>query len=137
MSESRVFVFQYRCETVVPGRMAAMETAILERDFGSFARLTMQDSNQFHAVCLDSYPPIVYLTDTSKRVMQLVTGFNEVRQQEKVHSSHIHTHTHTNTHTHTHSSHTHTHTHMHTHTNTLTHRWPIHLMLVRTQFSTV
>ena len=35
-------VFQYRCETVVPQRMVDMERAIHERDFKSFARLTMQ-----------------------------------------------------------------------------------------------
>ena len=35
-------VFQYRCETVVPQRMTGMERAIRERDFKSFARLTMQ-----------------------------------------------------------------------------------------------
>ena len=33
---------QYRCETVVPQRMAEMEQAILERNFKAFARLTMQ-----------------------------------------------------------------------------------------------
>ena len=77
-------MFQYRCETVVPQRMAAMERAVVEEDFPTFARLTMQDSNQFHAVCLDSYPPILYLNDTSKRVMQLVTGYNELGTEEKV-----------------------------------------------------
>lgn len=77
-------LMKYRCETVVPQRMSDMERAILERDFPSFARLTIQDSNQFHAVCLDSYPPISYLNDTSKRVMQLVTNYNDLHQQEKV-----------------------------------------------------
>ena len=64
--------------------METMERAIVERDFPSFARLTMQDSNQFHAVCLDSYPPILYLNDTSKRVMQLVTAYNKLHQEERV-----------------------------------------------------
>ncbi|CAI8032897.1 Diphosphomevalonate decarboxylase [Geodia barretti] len=77
-------LMKYRCETVVPQRMETMERAIVERDFPSFARLTMQDSNQFHAVCLDSYPPILYLNDTSKRVMQLVTAYNKLHQEERV-----------------------------------------------------
>ena len=64
--------------------MADMERAVRERDFKSFARLTMQDSNQFHAVCLDTYPPILYLNDVSKRVIQLVTRYNELCGHEKV-----------------------------------------------------
>jgi diphosphomevalonate decarboxylase len=35
-----------------------MEEAIKNRDFESFAKLTCADSNQFHAVCLDTSPPI-------------------------------------------------------------------------------
>ena len=80
-------MFQYRCERVVPQRMVDMERAIVERDFETFARLTMQESNQFHAVCLDSYPPILYLNDTSKRVMQLITSYNELHQRERVQHS--------------------------------------------------
>ena len=38
----------------------------------------MQDSNQFHAICLDTYPPIFYLNDTSRRVIQLISRYNEL-----------------------------------------------------------
>lgn len=31
-----------------------------------------QDSNQFHAICLDTYPPIFYLNEFSKSVIQIV-----------------------------------------------------------------
>ena len=44
-----------------------MEEAIKNRDFASFAQLTCADSNQFHAVCLDTTPPIFYMNDTSHR----------------------------------------------------------------------
>ncbi|KAJ0805299.1 putative diphosphomevalonate decarboxylase [Helianthus annuus] len=50
---------------VVPKRIVQMEKAIQNRDFPSFARLACIDSNQFHAVCLDTYPPIFYMNDTS------------------------------------------------------------------------
>jgi diphosphomevalonate decarboxylase len=56
--------------------MKDMEKAILERDFHTFATLTMQDSNQFHAICLDTLPPICYLNDTSRNIIQLVTDYN-------------------------------------------------------------
>ncbi|GMF00869.1 unnamed protein product [[Candida] boidinii] len=37
----------------------------------------MKDSNSFHSVCLDSYPPIFYLNDTSKKIIKLVNLLNE------------------------------------------------------------
>ncbi|KAJ1507651.1 diphosphomevalonate decarboxylase [Coelomomyces lativittatus] len=66
----------YRCQVVVPERLKKMEKAILEHDYSTFVDLTIQDSNQFHATCLDTYPPIFYLNDTSKLLIQLVTDFN-------------------------------------------------------------
>ena len=66
----------HRAATVVPARLAAMEDAVRERDFASFARITMQDSNQFHATCLDTYPPIFYMNDTSRAIIGLVHDLN-------------------------------------------------------------
>jgi len=54
-------------QTVVPSRVLKMEEAIKNHDFESFAKLTCADSNQFHAVCLDTSPPIFYMNDTSHR----------------------------------------------------------------------
>ncbi|KAI8384337.1 diphosphomevalonate decarboxylase [Radiomyces spectabilis] len=61
---------------IVPERMQAMKDAILSKDFQSFAELTMRDSNQFHAVCLDTYPPIFYLNDTSRAIIRLIHEYN-------------------------------------------------------------
>ena len=36
----------------------------------------MQDSNQFHAVCLDTYPPIFYMNDISKAIIRICTVIN-------------------------------------------------------------
>ncbi|KAJ2709186.1 diphosphomevalonate decarboxylase, partial [Coemansia spiralis] len=69
-------LFPERVRAVVPKRMEAMQKAIAERDFATFATLTMQDSNQFHAVCLDTYPPISYMNDTSRAIVALVHAFN-------------------------------------------------------------
>lgn len=63
---------------IVPARMEAMEAAIKTKDFPAFAEITMKDSNQFHAVCVDSYPPIFYLNDTSKKVIELVHSINDI-----------------------------------------------------------
>ncbi|XVF41317.1 hypothetical protein PTKIN_Ptkin01aG0270900 [Pterospermum kingtungense] len=60
-------LLQHRAKEVVPKRTLQMEEAIKNRDFTSFAQLTCADSNQFHAICLDTYPPIFYMNDTSHR----------------------------------------------------------------------
>lgn len=74
-------LFAHRIAEVVPQRFEAMKKAILDKDFPKFAELTMKDSNSFHAVCLDSYPPIFYLNDTSKKIIKMVEAIN---QQEVV-----------------------------------------------------
>lgn len=67
---------KYRAECIVDGRMATMEEAIRNRDFQTFGQLTMQDSNQFHSTCLDTYPPIFYMNDVSKTIIRLVHVIN-------------------------------------------------------------
>ncbi|ORY99468.1 Diphosphomevalonate decarboxylase [Syncephalastrum racemosum] len=70
-------LMQARISTVVPQRMANIKQAILNRDFNTFAEITMRDSNQFHAVCLDTYPPISYLNDTSRAIMRVIHEYNK------------------------------------------------------------
>lgn len=65
-----------RIKNVVPQRMEDMRKAITARDFDAFARLTMADSNNFHACCLDTQPPIFYMNDTSRAVIQLIEELN-------------------------------------------------------------
>ncbi|GME92008.1 hypothetical protein B5S28_g2904 [[Candida] boidinii] len=70
-------LFKERIENIVPKRFLEMKETILNKDFNKFAELTMKDSNSFHSVCLDSYPPIFYLNDTSKKIIKLVNLLNE------------------------------------------------------------
>ncbi|KIW09881.1 diphosphomevalonate decarboxylase [Exophiala spinifera] len=65
-----------RFNEIVPWRMKEIEKAIHEKDFETFARITMQDSNSFHAICLDSWPPIHYLNDVSRAAMNAVETAN-------------------------------------------------------------
>ncbi|CRG85419.1 diphosphomevalonate decarboxylase [Talaromyces islandicus] len=69
-------LFATRAESIVPARMTAIEDAIHRRDFPAFADLTMRDSNNFHACCLDSEPPIFYLNDVSRAAIRLVNDIN-------------------------------------------------------------
>lgn len=65
-----------RFNEIVPRRMKEIEEAIHNKDFETFARVTMQDSNSFHAICLDSWPPIHYLNDVSRAAMNAVETAN-------------------------------------------------------------
>jgi diphosphomevalonate decarboxylase len=75
---------ELRAAKVVPKRVEEMVGAIERRDFEAFARVTMQDSNQFHSVCLDTYPPCFYMNDVSRAVVELVHLYNEYRGATKV-----------------------------------------------------
>ncbi|KAM7424025.1 hypothetical protein PAMA_000405 [Pampus argenteus] len=70
-------LLKHRAESVVPGRMLEMIEAVHRKDFAAFADLTMKDSNQFHATCLDTYPPIFYLNSVSHQVINLVHRYNQ------------------------------------------------------------
>ncbi|THU94151.1 Diphosphomevalonate decarboxylase [Dendrothele bispora CBS 962.96] len=71
-------LLQHRIKHVVPQRMIDISKAILEKDFDSFARITMADSNQFHAVALDTSPPIFYMNDVSRAIIAVVEEYNRV-----------------------------------------------------------
>ncbi|GMI38625.1 hypothetical protein TeGR_g6230, partial [Tetraparma gracilis] len=62
---------------IVDERMEEIEAAYERRDFPAFAEVTMKDSNQFHATCLDTYPPIFYMNDVSKSAVKIVHAYNE------------------------------------------------------------
>lgn len=56
--------------------MDDISEAIRARDFETFAKITMMDSNNFHACCLDTSPPIFYLNDVSKAIIAVVEEIN-------------------------------------------------------------
>lgn len=67
----------HRAENIVSERMEGIEKAFLGKDFDAFGRITMMDSNQFHATCLDTFPPIFYMNDVSKGVINLIHRYND------------------------------------------------------------
>jgi len=69
-------LLQHRIKNVVPARMERISKAILDKDFDTFATITMADSNQFHAVALDTEPPIFYMNDVSRTIIALVVEYN-------------------------------------------------------------
>jgi diphosphomevalonate decarboxylase len=69
-------LIHHRANIVVPDRVQRIKKAIIEKDFPTFAEITMQDSNQFHAIAQDTYPPIRYMTDVSWSIVDFVHKFN-------------------------------------------------------------
>ncbi|XP_068154886.1 diphosphomevalonate decarboxylase [Drosophila tropicalis] len=70
-------LIQHRAKVVVPRRTEELTEAIQLRDFNTFAEITMKDSNQFHAIALDTYPPCVYMNDVSHSIVNFVHAYNE------------------------------------------------------------
>ncbi|CAG0886024.1 unnamed protein product [Darwinula stevensoni] len=68
----------------VGGRKEDLIEAIKRKNFEQFAKLVMQDSNEMHAVCLDSYPPLMYMNDASHAVCQIVHEYNSAIGQTVV-----------------------------------------------------
>nr|QYV43150.1 diphosphomevalonate decarboxylase [Colaphellus bowringi] len=77
-------LLQYRATKIVPQRIEAITKAIINKDFQAFAQITMEDSNQFHAVCLDTFPPCVYMNDTSHAIVDVVHAYNDFKKSNKV-----------------------------------------------------
>lgn len=77
-------LFPTRTKECVPARVNLMVKAIENRDFPRFAEITMRDSNQFHAICLDTYPPAVYMNDVSHSISSLVHAFNSACSQPRL-----------------------------------------------------
>lgn len=71
-------LFKYRVENVCPQRYEDMRDSILNKDFEKFSQLSMADSNQFHACCMDTTPPIFYMNDTSRACIRVVEQINQV-----------------------------------------------------------
>ncbi|KAF2788101.1 diphosphomevalonate decarboxylase [Melanomma pulvis-pyrius CBS 109.77] len=69
-------LFASRAAETVPRRMKEMQNAVQDKDFEAFGKVTMMDSNSFHATCLDTYPPIFYLNDTSRAAIKVVEAIN-------------------------------------------------------------
>ncbi|EDW01104.1 diphosphomevalonate decarboxylase [Drosophila grimshawi] len=70
-------LIQHRATQVVPQRSKELKVAIEKRDFNAFATITMKESNQLHAIALDTFPPCVYMNDVSHSIVNFVHEYNE------------------------------------------------------------
>ena len=73
-----MLILKHRVTSIVPKRAKEMKEAIKEGKFNEVMELTIKDSNQFHAVCMDTTPPLMYLNDFSRNVISVITQINKV-----------------------------------------------------------
>ena len=59
-----------------------MQSKMKDKNFNQMGKLAIRDSNCFHAVCMDTYPPLFYLNDKSKEIIRLVDAYNKFEQLE-------------------------------------------------------
>ncbi|ETN70704.1 diphosphomevalonate decarboxylase [Necator americanus] len=79
-------LLKHRINEVVPKRIERLKVAFQSRDFDEFARITMADSNQLHAICLDTCPPLKYMSDASWYVVRAVNEFNSGNRRRAAYS---------------------------------------------------
>lgn len=82
-------LFQEARAKVVKERAPQFIRAFQCRDFELLAELTMRESNELHAVCLDSWPPMIYLDATSFAIMEFVHTLNNNAGRNMVGYSYI------------------------------------------------
>lgn len=75
---------KHRAEKIVPKRIESIIKSIKTKNFSDFAEITMKDSNQFHAVALDTFPPCIYMNDVSHAISEFVHKYNELAGETKV-----------------------------------------------------
>ncbi len=63
-------------ENVSQQNIDSMYEALESKNFSAFAEITMKESNALHAVCLDTYPPIFYMNETSRQIIKAATVLN-------------------------------------------------------------
>ena len=70
-------LLKHRLENDLPAKhIVELKTAFREKDFNTFSRVTMQESNQLHAICLDTMPALFYMNQSSKHIVNLVRDLN-------------------------------------------------------------
>ncbi|GKT36867.1 Diphosphomevalonate/phosphomevalonate decarboxylase like protein [Aduncisulcus paluster] len=61
-----------RVERIVPVRMRHVRAALEAGNASELFKLMIMDSNNFHAICLDTFPPLRYISDASWKIAEAV-----------------------------------------------------------------
>lgn len=50
---------------------------VMNRNFDKLCEIMMKDSNEFHSICLDTFPPVHYLSDDSYKIIDIIHLLND------------------------------------------------------------
>ncbi|MEM3362062.1 MAG: diphosphomevalonate decarboxylase [Candidatus Anstonellaceae archaeon] len=64
---------EYEEKTLLPSLIQAIKT----KDFEKFAAISISASNYLHSIMLGSFPPLIYLNDKSKEIIELILELNK------------------------------------------------------------
>lgn len=64
---------------LLPERIERMEKAIEKKDSETFFKITIEDCEEFHDVCLDTSPTLEYRNANSMLIVDIIHCFNEVK----------------------------------------------------------
>uniref|UniRef100_A0A0N5AW35 Diphosphomevalonate decarboxylase n=1 Tax=Syphacia muris TaxID=451379 RepID=A0A0N5AW35_9BILA len=77
-------LFRHRVDKVIPEHVKKLRKAIYDKDFATFAAITMSESNQLHALCMDTNPPLKYLSEDSWHLIRIVHAVNDAVKSTKL-----------------------------------------------------
>ncbi|MBI2133446.1 diphosphomevalonate decarboxylase [Candidatus Woesearchaeota archaeon] len=69
-----------RLETL-PDIIEQSKEAIKRKNHEELFRIAMAESNSLHAVMLDSWPPLIYLNETSRKIISKIHEFNAAKKE--------------------------------------------------------
>ena len=70
-------LLKLRLENQLPEKhISKIKESLIQKDFHKFSEVVMRESNQLHAICLDTLPPIFYMNNTSKLIVNIVRDLN-------------------------------------------------------------
>ena len=70
-------LLKLRLENDLPSKhITELKKALQDKDFNTFSKVTIQESNQLHAICLDTLPALFYMNQSSKHIANLVRDLN-------------------------------------------------------------
>lgn len=76
MTKETSSFINFRVDNVVPLHINKIKEGFKNKDFNIVGEIIMKDSNNFHAVCRDTFPPICYMNSQSEYIIKCVNAIN-------------------------------------------------------------
>jgi diphosphomevalonate decarboxylase len=73
----------YRVKNQVTPRLEELKIHLKNKDISGVCEIAMKESNSFHAVCRDTYPPLVYMNESSDFLIKCVNYLNNFYGENK------------------------------------------------------